>query len=137
MSLTEDVARLLESRGHGTYRSDTIGGSIFLGDLPPEPAVALAVNPYPGVTANSKIGDDRPRVQIVNRGETYAAAEAAAEQLYFDLIGLRRIRLGPAWLVLINGVNNRPIRLYGESGGRQVFATNLELLLHQTTTHRA
>ena len=137
MSQTEDLARLLAERGHGSYVADATGGSIFLGELPPEPAAAIVVTPYPGAAGSARIGYDRPRYQITVRDPDYRTAETTAKTIYGDLAGLGNRALGPAWLALIAPIQSGPIWTRPEADGRTRFAINFELHLHQPTPNRA
>lgn len=134
----EDVAWLLHERGHGTYLAAAVGGTIFLDELPPEPARALAVADYPGPPGSAAIGHDQPRVQVAVRSDDRRAAKAAAQAVYDDLVGLgSRYLASGVWLALIHPVQSGPVSMPAGVAGRPQYVVNLALHLHRRTVHRA
>lgn len=132
----EDIAWLLHERGHGTY-VPAGAGSIFLDQLPAEPATALAVTDYPGPPGNAGIGHDQPRVQVTVRNEDQRAAKAAAQAIYDDFVGMRSRHLASgAWLALCHPVQSGPVWMPSEERGRTRYVVNLAFHLHRPTVHR-
>lgn len=141
MSLTEDLALLSHQLGHGVYIPGDSTSTIFLGQLPAEPAepeAAIAITPYPGLPGNAHIGHDQPRVQYAVRGgHDSRDPETLAQRIYDDLVGLRRHTLtSGAQLVLCHPVQSGPIWMPTEDRGRTRFVVNLALHLHRPTVHR-
>jgi poly(3-hydroxybutyrate) depolymerase len=135
----EEVAQLLDQLGHGTYRPDSDGGSIFLNLLPEAPDLATAVALYgssrPG---DAGIGYDQPRLQLRCRGTQDPRTGAArAQALYDALVGLRSRHLpGGTWLCLCTPVQAGPVWLRTDEAGRHQYVVNIELLLRRPTAQR-
>ena len=92
-TLTEGFALLLAEHGLGDYRPDTVGGEVFLGGMPPEPAAAVAVTLYPNTNApDARHGYDDVQVLYRVRGAPgdLLGAERRAQALYDALHGLPR-----------------------------------------------
>lgn len=135
MSDTEALAQLLAADGHGVY-STAAGGSIFCGELPDEPAEAIAVAPYPGPAGNAALPWDQPRFQVAVRGSSYTATEDRAAALYSALVGRAGVQLGDAWVSLIYPIQSGPVWLPTSTRGRHTFLINLGLHLHRAGPHR-
>lgn len=138
MSLTDDLARLAHDLDHGIYVPGSLTTTIFLGQLPTDPEVAIAIAPYPGLAGNAHIGHDQPRVQYAVRGGLDPrVAEDLAQRIYDDMVGLRRRTLtSGAQLVLCHPVQSGPIWMPTEERGRTRYIVNLALHLHRPTVHR-
>lgn len=135
--IEEDGALLLAELGFGTYDPDG-PSTIFLAELPPEPAAAIAVAAYPGPAGNARVGHDQPRWQIAVRDEDRRTAANAAQAIYDQLVGLRNRSLASgAWLALCHPVQSGPIYMPTEAGGRARYVVNLALHLHRPTVHRS
>ena len=79
MGLVADIATRLAAGGFGT-----LGTNLFIGYLPDQPDVAMAVYGQPGVAPISAMGEavgaivlERPNVQILCRGVSFPAVETA------------------------------------------------------------
>lgn len=136
--MSQDGAQLLAELGFGTYAPTSTTSTIFLNELPPEPAAAIAVASYPGPAGDARIGYDQPRWQVAVRDNDPRQAEATAQAVYDTLVGLRNRPLASgAWLVLIHPVQSGPVWMPSEERGRTRYVVNLALHLHRRTVHRA
>lgn len=139
MSLDEEIATLLGTLGLGTYLPDAVGGTIFLGDLPPDPDVAIAVRLYGGTESDSKLPYDTSSVQFKVRGDIdFRTAKNRAQAVYDQLHGLstRDLAPGGTWLVLCVGINGGPVYLGTDDLGRHEHAVNFRMELERHTAHR-
>ena len=137
MSLTDDLAQLLHDLGLGTYDAPGGTSTIFLNELPAEPARAIAVALYPGPAGDAKLALDEPRVQLAVRDDDARTAETAAEAVYGALVGLRNRALASgSWLVLCHPVQSGPVWMPATERGRTRYVINLALHLHRPTPHR-
>lgn len=133
----EDLAQLLHDLGLGVYDpTGTASPTIFLGELPAEPARALAVVLVPGGTSDARIGHDQPRARIVCRAPLDRRdAGRDAQAVYDALNGLTRRNLtSGAHLVLCTSPG--VIALVSEETDRHRYAVPLTAHLHRATVHR-
>lgn len=136
MTLLEEVARLLDQLGLGTYAEDG-SGDICLVTLPDEPDEALAVARYAGGESDSKLGHDSVNIQVRVRGlrNDATAGEARAQAVYDALHGLSSRTLpGGTWCSLVVCTQGGPVYLSRDQNGRHEWAVNarFELTARQT-----
>lgn len=141
MTLTEEIAALLDELGVGTYHDDgSPGGSIYLTALPAAPDVALSVALYGGgAEASSRLPYDEPRLQIRARGTAtdVRTGEQLAQQAYDALHGLGyRTMPGGTWLQLAVGIQSGPEYIGRDDNGRHEHVVNLRAEVHRPTSTR-
>jgi len=125
--ILDDVGEYLEDNGIGTLATD-----LFLGELPDDPAAAVAVFEYAGGPPNKQAGTRTPGVQILCRASDYAAARIKIEAVYqlLGAIGDEFQDTAPGG-VTINGTTylkfdevQDPFPLQVDQSGRQILAQN-------------
>jgi hypothetical protein len=139
VTVTEEIAQLLDELELGVYTPSAAGGTVYLAMLPETPDRAVAVALYgSGGPADAGLGYDPVRVQLRFRGDQdVRTAEADAQAAYDALVGLRSRALpGGTWLCLCTPVQAGPIYLGADELRRHEYVINLELLLRRPTAQR-
>ena len=139
MTLLEEYARLAEELGLGLYRPTSVGGSLFLGKLPDEPALAVAIARYAGGESDAKLGYDELRLQFRVRAPhgNYAVGEELAQRVYDQLHGLpSRYLPGGTWMVDLIGVQSGPIDIGTDAKHRPEWTINFRSEVHRPSTNR-
>ncbi|HET8641464.1 MAG TPA: minor capsid protein [Pseudonocardiaceae bacterium] len=143
MTVSEEVAHLLDGLGLGDYRPDSVGGDIYTGTMPdgdgiPDECAAIAL--YAGGAGDAGLGFDTPRVQLRFRGAPNVGApsvEQRAQRAYDAMVGLRSRPLpGGTWLSLCTPVQSGPVYLGKDQRERHEYVINLELMLCRPTAQR-
>jgi hypothetical protein len=140
MTLLEEVARLLDELGLGSYDPDGRQGDVFLAVLPPSPDLALALSRQPGRESDARLAYDEPVVRVRVRGNPKNAviAEARAQAVYDGLHGMGdRALPGGTWLVLSVGTAAGPVFAGRDTGERDEWVVDLRMELHRPTAHRS
>ncbi|WP_367128328.1 minor capsid protein [Saccharothrix sp. HUAS TT1] len=140
MTLLEEYARLAEELGLGSYRPTSTGGSLFLGRLPDQPDLAVAIARYAGGESDAKLGYDDIRLQFRVRGPhtDYALGEALAQRVYDELHGLHSRALpGGTWMVDLIGLQSGPIDIGTDQKHRPEWTLNFRSEVHRPTPGRA
>ncbi|MEW2580648.1 hypothetical protein [Streptomyces syringium] len=120
MTPLQEIARLLEELGLGTYRPDGGDGDIFLGGLPSTPAAAPALSRAVGGASDARPGCDESVVPARVRGAADDAPgpEARAQAVHDAPHGLGSRQLpGGSRLVLGPGVHGGPVCVGRDGGG--------------------
>lgn len=136
----EEFAQLLDVLDIGTYQATGTGGSVFLGELPDTPDLAVAIATYPGGEADARLGYDDLRVQFKIRGPhgDYRTGRALARRIYDDLHGMpSRYLPGGTWMVDLIGQQSGPIDLGKDAKHRPEWAVNFRTELRNESVHRA
>lgn len=115
MNILEALALLLHTRSFGVYRDSgspiresEVG--IFLEKMPPEPSRAIVISTYEGVTADSKLPLDSPRVQFMVRGtHNPIDSRELAQEIYDFLNGLGQVSVFGVGVQLIVGLFSGPV----------------------------
>lgn len=140
MTVTEEFAELLAALGLGDYHADgSLGGDVFLVNMPQSPDAAVAVNRYGGPESDSKLGYDRPSIQVRVRAPAgdVRTAEARAQGIYDALHGMSSRELpGGTWLVLLVGTQGGPIPLGQDNLNRDEWTINFRAELRRQTANR-
>ncbi|MFV8131065.1 minor capsid protein [Streptomyces syringium] len=139
MTPLQEIARLLEELGLGTYRPDGGDGDIFLGGLPSTPAAALALSRAVGGASDARLGYDESVVLARVRGAADDAPgpESRAQAVYDALHGLGSRQLpGGSWLVLGLGVHGGPVYTGRDADRRDEWTATVRMELHRPTTER-
>ncbi|TDD25054.1 hypothetical protein E1287_37625 [Actinomadura sp. KC06] len=139
MTLGEEFAQLLATRGLGTFNADgSAGGTIFLAALPTTPDRCKAVALYGGVESSTLLDYDEPRVQIRCRaGTDPRQAETDAQAVYDTLHGLGRVTLsGGTWLQLAVGIQAGPVYIGRDANGRHEYVTNFRAEISRPSPNR-
>jgi hypothetical protein len=137
VTLSEELALLLQQRGHGVYDPAGATSTIYLGTLADTPDVAVALAQYPAGVSDSLLGLDETRWQLRVRGtQDYRTGETLAQALYDDLVGLQTVMPGGTVLQLCYGVQAGPQYLGMDARRRHEFVLNLALTLRRVTAHR-
>ncbi len=87
-----DVAAYLQGRGVAT-----VGTNMFLGSMPPSPAVCVALREAGGAPAewtHQGVAWERPVIQVIVRHTSYSAGRALIEQAYQSLLALKNTTIG-------------------------------------------
>lgn len=131
MTLTEEIAHLLDTLGVGTYQTDgTPGGTIYLTTLPTTPDVALAVATYGGAEADSLGRWAEPSIQVRTRGTaTDARTGEALAQAALQALGTVQPQqlAGGTWLGLCVALQSAPTYIGRDQSGRHEFTCNFRL----------
>jgi Bacteriophage minor capsid protein len=130
MGLADDLAAHLQTRGAGT-----VGVDLFVGQLPPLPANAMAVIEYSGApplrvfgaTPAQATAQEDARAQVVIRALTHAAARDAAQtaldaldwQMFTGLSGYR--------YQLVEALQRPAFPLYRDANDRPVWVANFRI----------
>ncbi|GAA1994381.1 hypothetical protein GCM10009799_20610 [Nocardiopsis rhodophaea] len=140
MTLTEEVAQLLDELGVGDYRADgTPGGTIYLTALPDSPDACMAVARYGGTEADSREPYDEVSVQVRARGTAtdVRTGEALAQSAYDALHGLGyRTLPGGTWLQLAVCTGSGPAYIGRDASGRDEWTVNLHAEVMRVTENR-
>lgn len=141
MTITEQIARLLDELGLGSYGADGTGGlegSIYHNALPADPDRAMAVARYPGAESDSFNPWDEINVQVRCRGPAGEdTAEADAQAVYDHLHGLgMRLLPGGTWLQLAVGNQAGPIFVGRDANERPEWTVNFRMELLNPTMNR-
>ncbi len=135
----EGLARYLETHGFGTYQPTGAGGTIFVGKLPQQPDVCLAIFPTGGFVASIKDGYDFPTIQVRVRGapHDYRATEARAQAAYNQLQGLKQHKLSNGILIVrMQGMQSAPNYIAPDERERPEFSINYMLEVRNLSVHR-
>lgn len=140
MTLLEELAQLLNDRGHGTYNPDTVGGDVGLARMAPDPDEYIGVYLYAGPEADALHGYDEPRWQVRVRGpEDPRVSLARAQAIYDDLHGLPSDTVLPGGTPLETciGQQSGPIYIGRDRNNRPEWTINFRLEVRNPTPHRA
>lgn len=120
-----------------TYDPDGVTGDAFSDVMPAAPDEAVALAPYGGPTADSKLPYDTPNLQVRTRaGADPRVARARAWAIYNELNGLgSRTLPDGTWLVLC-AANQTPQTLGQDALGRTEYVVNFEVEVHAPSVHR-
>lgn len=120
--LLDEIADYLQSQGIGT-----VGTNLFKGLMPESPDAAVAVFEYSGLEVQrvqevAGVAYEQPRIQVMSRAATYAAARQKAEAVYAalatvknqELSGIRYLRIQPLQPPFLIGrdANSRPLIVF-------------------------
>lgn len=140
MTLLEEFAQLLSDLGLGTYKADgTVGGSIFLVELPQAPDAAMAVGKYGLGESDSKLHYDEPGIQVRIRdvGTDARLAEQRAQAVWDALHALsNRTLAGGTWLQLAVCQQGTPTYLGRDGNGRHEWTVNARCEIEHPTLNR-
>lgn len=138
--ITESVALYLHNTGLGVYNPTGAGGTIYLDELPHEPAAALAIAQYGGDEASASLPYDTVSIQVrvrAGNGDRRTAA-LLAQSMYDQLHGLGGVELpGGLWLCLCVGAQGGPIYLGRDQNERPEWTINFRAEFHRPTPHRS
>lgn len=119
------------------------GGNVFIGRMPPEPDVALAVTPTGGAQQPTARPTNLPRLQIRTRGVKHdPVGPFRMLQQVIDLLAcLDGVHLDPdgpdeVWVIGCDPIQSEPAPLGADDNGRHEFTANFELRTHRPTVHR-
>lgn len=134
MALLDELGDYLSTNGVGT-----LGTDLFLGFLPESPNAAVALyetgGSAPVRAMRSSPGQPvarQPRVQVVARSTSYAAARSKAGDVYALLEGLGGVTLG-ATRYLWGGAVQEPFPLGRDGQQRVMVACNYDIVTSTTT----
>lgn len=139
MTLLEEYAVLSELLGLGLYQPSTTGGTLFLGKLPDEPALAVAIARYAGGESDAKLSYDDIRLQFRIRGPhtDYALGEELAQRTYDTLHGLSsRYLPGGTWMVDLIGLQSGPVDIGTDAKHRPEWTANFRSEVHRPSANR-
>ena len=132
MGFADDIADLLSTQGFAD-------ATIFRGDLPERPDLALCVTPTAGFgsvhTFGSTVGlapEERLRFQVRARALTYAAAESLIDAAHSKLDGLRQKGINGRLYQWITAAAT-PLYVGQDDEGRPLFACNYLVSRSQDT----
>jgi hypothetical protein len=135
--LLDDLADYLSSQGHGT-----VGTDIFLSAMPGDTASGTLVVLYetggvfPIRAMASSPGQarmERPRVQIVVRGDDYPVARAKANDIWRSLDGLPQRTINATTYFTVSAVQS-PFQLGPDLNNRTKIACNYDVLKAVSTS---
>lgn len=138
MNILEASALFLHSRNIGVYRDSgspiresEVG--IFLERMPPEPSRVIVIAAYEGITSDSKLPYDRPRIQFMVRGTRNPADSREIAQTIFDLFhGLGPIDMFGVGLQLAVGLFSGPVYAGLDRNELSMHAVNVEMEFKNT-----
>ena len=141
MTLSEEIAQLLEDLDLGTYQADgTTGGTIYLLRLPSSPDACMAVARYGGPESDATDDYDEPSVQIRIRGPAgdVRTGEQAAQAVYDGMhaIGSRTLA-GGTWLQDAIGAQSGPIYVGVDGNDRPEWTVNLRCEISRPSVNRS
>lgn len=141
-TVTEGFALLLGEYDLGEYRPSAVGGEVFLGGLPRDPAVAVAVTLYSSSAPDAKHGYDQVSVLYRVRGAEGdpVGAERRAQALYDALHGLPRGTALPGSPGVVvqrfHAATSGPVHAGRDDRGRHEFTIMFSVELRRRTQHR-
>lgn len=131
----DDVLDILESGGAGTKMVD-----LFAGPYPPTPVNLAGVTETGGFPADHVMGggpggaiNERPRVQIMVRSTTYAAARNRAQQICSVLDGLSDQTVNGVFYHWAQAIGP-PAYVGQDANGHHLFSANFDLLRDWSAT---
>jgi len=136
----EEYLLLLQEKSLGVYAPTATGGTLFLGQLPDGPDLAVALALYAGPEADARLGYDDLRLQFRIRGPAadYRTGKAHAQRVYDELHGMpSRYLAGGTWMVDLVGLQSGPITLGPDEHHRPEWTLNFRSELRRQTAHRA
>lgn len=133
--LLDDMETYLTSGGVGT-----VGTTLFLGSMPPEPDTAVAVYETGGLGTVHTMGNiagraavEQPGIQIMSRSASYPTARANAQKAFLLLDGMPKRS--------INGVQyywgaarQSPFLVDRDQQNRYLVAFNVDVIKDMSTT---
>lgn len=125
-ALLDDLAVLLQAEGIGTVATD-----LFKGRMPDAPDTCLAIRALPGqapLFTHDGFTYQRPRVQVLARGATYAAAEAKAADAFRVLSRITNGGLAGRPILRVEPVQS-PFELDHDENDRVLYVFNADVLL--------
>jgi hypothetical protein len=129
--LAVEVGRYLDSLFLGVYNESTIDGTIYIGQLPPDPDEVIMVKPSGGQRTGANLSTDMPTIQIIVRGTraTPVPAETLALQIYNAMIAIRNQEIipGATWVHGCQGMQSGPTHIGVDKNGRHEYSLNFEL----------
>ncbi len=140
MIVEEEFLLLAQEVGLGTYTPEAVTGTLFLGKLPTDPDLAVALALYPGPESDARLGYDELRLQFRIRGPArdYRAGKTLAQQVYDELHGMpSRYLAGGTWMVDLIGQQAGPIDFGPDENYRPEWTVNMRSELRRPTKHRA
>jgi hypothetical protein len=127
MTLTEQVAALLDSLGVGVYDPGGTTGTIYLVQLPEAPDVAMAVARYAGPDGDQDVDDVSVQVRVRGTTADTRIGEQLAQQVYEALHGLTDVTLaGGAHASLIYARQSGPTLSGRDTNGRDEWTINVQ-----------
>lgn len=140
MTLLEEFAQLLEDLGLGDYHADgSVGGTIYLVELPQAPDAVMAVNRYGLGESDTKLAYDEPGIQVRIRdiAADSRVAERQAQAVWDALHGLgNRTLAGGTWLQLAVAQQGSPTYLGRDGNGRHEWTVNVRAEISRATSNR-
>lgn len=131
MGLSEDLRTHLATHGLAT--------DVYVGGLVDRPDEQAALLEYPGAPPENRMSSalgasriERPRVQVLARGTTYASARARAEALLAKLHWLQNTTLNGTRYLLVEALQRPPFHLRTDANERVIFAFNLQVVREST-----
>lgn len=120
-----EIAEWFATQGLGTFGTD-----IFAGQLPPSPDTAVAVIMFGGATPLTAFGEplaiQRPAVQVMARGASYALGRDKIEIAYRAMCAINNMLIEGVWYM--GSVTYPPSYIGTDDNGRALFSMNAELL---------
>lgn len=127
MTLTEDIAKHLASKGLGT-----VGTNLFEGELPPLPDDAMSVREYGGSPpVHTKSGPPilrSPRFSVTCRSKSARAARMRAEDAFRHLSGFAGVMGNPGMAYVSIRALREPAPIGRDEGSRERVVCDYEAL---------
>jgi hypothetical protein len=129
MMFLEEVARYLAAQGIGTWP-----GNIFLNGLPDKPDAAITLFDTGGAPPVDSYqgGMNRPKIQVVARSTSMAAAWGTAQAAYDALHMLSSVTLAGGTRLIDATALQTPFWLKRDALGRQEYAFNVQFRVEAT-----
>ncbi|MGH3834098.1 MAG: minor capsid protein [Pseudonocardiaceae bacterium] len=133
MNILEALALYLHSRSIGVYRDSgspiresEVG--IFLERMPPEPSRVIVIAAYEGISSDSKLPYDLPRIQFMVRGSRNPADSREIAQSIYDLFhGFGPSNVFGIGVQLILGLFSGPVYAGIDRNELNVHTVNIEV----------
>jgi hypothetical protein len=132
--LAEEVARLLDDAGLGTYDHNGPTGNIFVNRVLDKPEALVALFETGGYAPDndfSSAGIDRPTMQVRTRGRTLAVAYEKAYAIYDFLQTVQHVTLAGGTIVLYVSPLQPPGFIGWNASGLAEYTFNVAILIQR------
>lgn len=133
--LLESIATYLDSAGVGVYRPSSVGGTIYIAYMPPQPDEVIVLFPTGGAAPGVRLPYDNPTFQVRVRGSRDPRTGfSKAMDVYDALQSVHQDQLPGESVTIIQATQSAPVSIGADENGRIEYTQNYTAFGHVVAT---